>query len=302
MVPLEYNTLMRSCHHCLKFSRMWGHSCCSFRTLVRAHRKRRSTAGHGGFYVIFASVRRVSRHHGVGWGGVGQWWRSFGLDHVVDATPRIGMGWGGVGQWWRSFGLDHVVDATPRIGVGWGGAVMTFLWTWSRCWCYATHWGGVGWGSDDVPLDLITLLMLRHALGWGGVGQWWRSFGLDHVVGFHNQICTQNIYIHIFISVCICKYIYIDIWIRMHIDILTSLHAEMSKSLLKMELNSRANWIRARTAVRKVVVSCSFKPLGTHTADLSCTKSGENHSNITQPQAVFKSLCHSMRYCFVKKN
>ena len=32
-------------------------------------------------------------------------------------------------------------------------------------------WGGVGWGSDDVPLDLITLLMLRHALGWGGVGQ-----------------------------------------------------------------------------------------------------------------------------------
>ena len=34
--------------------------CCAFRTLVRAHRKRRSTAGHGGFYVIFASVRRVS--------------------------------------------------------------------------------------------------------------------------------------------------------------------------------------------------------------------------------------------------
>ena len=33
-----------------------------------------------------------------------------------------------------------------------------------------TPWGGVGWGSDDVPLDLITLLMLRHALGWGGVG------------------------------------------------------------------------------------------------------------------------------------
>ena len=103
------------------------------------------------------------------WGGVGQWWRSFGLDHVVDATHALG--WGGVGQWWRSFGLDHVVDATPRIGVGWGGAVMTFLWTWSRCWCYATHWGGVGWGSDDVPLDLITLVMLRHALGWGGVGQ-----------------------------------------------------------------------------------------------------------------------------------
>ena len=41
--------------------------CCSFRTLVRAHRKRRSTAGHGAFYVIFASVRRVSRQP---WGGV----------------------------------------------------------------------------------------------------------------------------------------------------------------------------------------------------------------------------------------
>ena len=156
MVPLEYNTLMRSCHHCLKFSRMWGHSCCSFRTLVRAHRKRRSTAGHGGFYVIFASVRRVSRHHGVGWGGA-----------VMTFL------W----TWSRCW-----CYATHWDGVGWGGAVMTFLWTWSRCWCYATHWGGVGWGSDDVPLDLITVLMLRHALGWGGVGQWWRSFGLDHVV------------------------------------------------------------------------------------------------------------------------
>ena len=35
---------------------------------------------------------------------------------------------------------------------------------------HALGWGGVGWGSDDVPLDLITLLMLRHVLGWGGVG------------------------------------------------------------------------------------------------------------------------------------
>lgn len=42
--------------------------CCSFQTLVRAHWKRRSTAGQGGLYVIFASVRRGSRHHGVGWG------------------------------------------------------------------------------------------------------------------------------------------------------------------------------------------------------------------------------------------
>ena len=114
--------------------------------------------GWGSDDVPLDLITLLMLRHALGWGGVGQWWRSFGLDHVVDATPRIGVGWGGVGQWWRSFGLDHGVDATPRIGVGWGGAVMTFLWTWSRCWCYATHWGGVGWGSDDVPLDLITLL------------------------------------------------------------------------------------------------------------------------------------------------
>ena len=39
----------------------------------------------------------------------------------------------------------------------------------------------------------------------------------------------------------------------MHIDILTSLHAEISKSLLRIDLNLRANSIRARTAVRNVV-------------------------------------------------
>ena len=205
--------------------------CCAFRTLVRAHRKRRSTAGHGGFYVIFASVRRVSWHHGVGWGGavmtfLWTWsrcwcyathWGGVGWGASSDDVPldlitllmlRHALGWGGVGwgQWWRSFGLDHGVDATPRIGVG---------------------WGGVGWGSDDVPLDLITVLMLRHALGWGGVGwgQWWRSFGLDHVVGFHNQICTQNIYIYIYSYICLYLYVYIyihmDTYAYRYIDVVT---------------------------------------------------------------------------------
>ena len=76
----------------------------------------------------------------------------------------------------------------------------------------------MGWGSDDVPLDLITLL--------------------DSTI---KSARKTFIYTYIVISVCICMYvyIYIDIWIRMHIDILTSLHAEMSKSLLKMELNSQ---------------------------------------------------------------
>ena len=121
--------------------------CCSFRTLVRAHRKRRSTAGHGGFLCHICQCTQgfatpwggvgwgsddvpldlLMLRHALGWGGVGQWWRSFGLDHVVDATPRIGVGWCGVGQWWRSFGLDHAVDATPRIGVGWGGTVLHAL-------------------------------------------------------------------------------------------------------------------------------------------------------------------------------
>ena len=113
--------------------------CCSFRTLVRAHRKRRSTAGHGGFYVIFASVRRVSRHHGVGWGSD---------DVPLDLLMlRHALGWGGavmtfLWTWSRCW-----CYATHWGGVVWGGAVMTFLWTWSRCWCYATHWGGVGWDS-----------------------------------------------------------------------------------------------------------------------------------------------------------
>ena len=81
------------------------------------------------------------------WGGVGWGSDDVPLDLITLLMLRHALGWGGVGQWWRSFGLDHVVDATPRIGVGWGGAVMTFLWTWSRWWCYATHWGGVGWDS-----------------------------------------------------------------------------------------------------------------------------------------------------------
>ena len=61
--------------------------------------------------------------------------------------------------------------ATPWGGVGWGSDdvpldLITLLMLRQKL-----VWGGVGWGSDDVPLDLIMLLMLRHALVWGGVGQ-----------------------------------------------------------------------------------------------------------------------------------
>ena len=99
----------------------------------------------------------------------------------------------------------------------------------------------MGWGSDDVPLDLITLLMLRHALGWGS-----DDVPLDLITFLDSTIKSARktfIYTYIYIIyICFLSvYIYIYIWICMHIDILTSLHAEMSKSLLKMKLNSSAN-------------------------------------------------------------
>ena len=49
------------------------------------------------------------------------------LCHIWQCTQGFATPWGGVGQWWRSFGLNHVVDATPRIGVGWGGTVLHAL-------------------------------------------------------------------------------------------------------------------------------------------------------------------------------
>ena len=79
-----------------------------------------------------------------------------------------------------------------------------------------TPWGGVGWGSDDVPLDLITVLMLRHALGWGGVGWGGGSddVPLDLITLLDSTIKSARktfIYTYIVISVCICMYIYIYI-------------------------------------------------------------------------------------------
>ena len=107
--------------------------CCSFRTLVRAHRKRRSTAGHGGFYVISASVRRVSRHHGVGWGGAVMTFL-WTLDLITLLMLRQKLGWGGVRWGSDDVPLDLITLLMLRHalvwgGVWWGVAVMTFLWT-----------------------------------------------------------------------------------------------------------------------------------------------------------------------------
>ena len=49
------------------------------------------------------------------------------LCNICQCTQGFATPWGGVGQWWRSFGLDHVGDAMPRIGVGWGGTVLHAL-------------------------------------------------------------------------------------------------------------------------------------------------------------------------------
>ena len=66
----------------------------------------------------------------------------------------------------------------------WGGVGMwTFVWSWTRHWCYAEH--GVGWGGDvNVRLKLNTLLMLRWA--WGGVGM------LTYIVCSRYRFCGDG--------------------------------------------------------------------------------------------------------------
>ena len=120
--------------------------------------------------------------HGVGWGWGCE--RAFEVEHATDATLSMGWGWGCE----RSFEVEHAIDATLSMGwggVGWGGDVnvglklntplmlrwawgwggggvgmLTFVWSWTRHWCYAEH--GVGWGGDvNIRLKLNTLLMHR---------------------------------------------------------------------------------------------------------------------------------------------
>ena len=83
-----------------------------------------------------------------------------------------GGGWGGV--YYRSWNVDHVVDAplqmitlyhAPRQGgVGWWGGVGCIIVRGMLITLYhAPRQGGVGWG-----------------VGWGGV--YYRSWNVDHVV------------------------------------------------------------------------------------------------------------------------
>ena len=67
----------------------------------------------------------------------------------------------------------------------------------------------MGWGSDDVPLDLITMLMLRHALGWGGVGQC-DDVPLDLITLLDSTIkSARKTFIYTYIYICLYLYIYI---------------------------------------------------------------------------------------------
>ena len=119
--------------------------------------------------------------HGVGWGGVGM------LTFVWSWTrhwcyAEHGVGWGCE----RSFEVEHATDAT--LSMGWGGDVnvrlklntplmlrwawgvvgmWTFVWSWTRHWCYAEH--GVGWGCErSFEVEHATDATL--SMGWGGVG------------------------------------------------------------------------------------------------------------------------------------
>ena len=121
--------------------------------------------------------------HGVGWGCE----RSFEVEHVTDAT--LSMGWGG------DVNVRLKLNTPLMLRWAWGGVGMwTFVWSWTRHWCYAEH--GVGWGGDvNVRLKLNTLLMLRWA--WGGVGMLtyivcsrYRFWGVYHNNGCHTSVDT----------------------------------------------------------------------------------------------------------------
>ena len=77
------------------------------------------------------------------------------------------MGWGG--------DVNVRLQLNTPLMLRWacgGLGMLTFVWSWTRHWCYAEHGvGWVGWGGDvNVRLQLNTPLMLGWA--WGGVGMW----------------------------------------------------------------------------------------------------------------------------------
>ena len=120
------------------------------------------------------------------WGGVG--WgceRSFAVEHAIDATLSMGwggdvnvrlklntplmLGWarGGVGMWTFVWSWTrHWCYA--EHGVGWAGVgMLMFVWSWTRHWCYAEH--GVGWGCER-SFAVEHAIDATLSMGWGGVG------------------------------------------------------------------------------------------------------------------------------------
>ena len=109
--------------------------------------------------------------HGVGWGWVGWGWD---VDVRLKLNTPLMLRWG----WGGDVNVRLKLNTPLMLRWAWGGVGMwTFVWSWTRHWCYAGHgvgWVGVGWGGDvNVRLKLNTPLMLRWAwggVGWGGVG------------------------------------------------------------------------------------------------------------------------------------
>ena len=101
----------------------------------------------------------------------------------------------------------------------------------------------MGLGSDDVPLGLITLLMLRHALGWGS-----DDVPLDLITFLDSTIkSARKTFVYTNIYICLYLYIYIyrhmDTYAYRYIDVVTCRDVKIfAKNEIEFarELNSRA--------------------------------------------------------------
>ena len=84
--------------------------------------------------------------------------------------------------------------------MGWGGVgMLTFVWSWTRHWCYAEH--GVGWGCER-SFEVEHAIDATLSMGWGGVGMltfgwsWTRHWCYaEHGVGWgcerENALCPD---------------------------------------------------------------------------------------------------------------
>ena len=93
------------------------------------------------------------------------------VTHIFN-IPNFTSGWGGGGVGILTFVWSWTRHwCYAEHGVGWGGVgMLTFVWSWTRHWCYAEH--GVGWGG----VGMLTFVWswtrhwcyAEHGVGWGG--------------------------------------------------------------------------------------------------------------------------------------